>query len=108
MTIGVSRDSSGDRLALASSKLTTQKTSNASGLDCLPDLELDLNIPATRDQSWDKAVPRTVSLLVPGVDMDTPTDMEGQPNVVTKKEEVLRDLEDKNIRLEKLKVCLVN
>merc|ERR1719336_2915376 len=102
-SVGVSRDSSGDRLALASSKLTTQKTSNASGLDCLPDLELDLNIPATRDQSWDKAVPRTVSLLVPGVDMDTPTDMEGQPNVVTKKEEVLRDLEDKKHQIREAK-----
>ena len=106
MTIGVSRDSSGDRLALASSKLTTQKTSNASGLDCLPDLELDLNIPATRDQSWDKAVPRTVSLLVPGVDMDTPTDMVGQPNVVTKKEEVLRDLEDKKHQIREAKGLL--
>jgi len=107
-SVGVSRDSSGDRLALASSKLTTQKTSNASGLDCLPDLELDLNIPATRDQSWDKAVPRTVSLLVPGVDMDTPTDMEGQPNVVTKKEEVLRDLEDKKHQIREAKAWIQN
>ena len=102
MTIGVSRDSSGDRLALASSKLTTQKTSNASGLDCLPDLELDLNIPV-RDQSRDRAVHRTVSLLVSGVDMDTPADLEPQVDVVAKREEVLREIEEKKLQIREAK-----
>ena len=104
----MSRDSSGDRLTLASSKLTTQRISAASGLDCLPDLELDINIPATRDQSGDRAMQRTVSLLVSGVDMDTPAEMEGQPDVVTKREEVLRELEDKKHQIREAKGLLDN
>ena len=76
--------------------------SAASGVSGLPDLELDLNIPV-RDQSGDRAVHRTVSLLVSGVDMDTPADLEPQVDVVAKREEVLREIEEKKLQIREAK-----
>ena len=80
--------------------------SAASGVSGLPDLELDLNIPAVRDQSGDRAVHRTVSLLVSGVDMDTPADLEPQLDVVAKREEVLREIEEKKLQIREAKGSL--
>ena len=80
--------------------------SAASGVSGLPDLELDLNIPV-RDQSGDRAVHRTVSLLVSGVDMDTPADLEPQVDVVAKREEVLREIEEKKLQIREAKGSLM-
>ena len=80
--------------------------SAASGVSGLPDLELDLNIPAVRDQSGDRAVHRTVSLLVSGVDMDTPADLEPQLDVVAKRDEVLREIEEKKLQIREAKGSL--
>ena len=77
--------------------------SAASGVSGLPDLELDLNIPAVRDQSGDRAVHRTLSLLVSGVDMDTPVGLEPQLDVVAKREEVLREIEEKKLQIREAK-----
>ena len=76
--------------------------SAASGVSGLPDLELDLNIPV-RDQCGDRAVHRTVSLLVSGVDMDTPAELEPQVDVVAKREEVLREIEEKKLQIREAK-----
>ena len=81
--------------------------SAASGVSGLPDLELDLNIPAVRDQSGDRAVHRTVSLLVSGVDMDTPADLEPQLDVLAKREEVLREIEEKKLQIREAKGSLL-
>ena len=80
--------------------------SAASGVSGLPDLELDLNIPAVRDQSGDRAVHRTVSLLVSGVDMDTPADLEPQLDVVAKRDDVLREIEEKKLQIREAKGSL--
>ena len=77
--------------------------SAASGVSGLPDLELDLDIPAVRDQSGDRAVHRTLSLLVSGVDMDTPVGLEPQLDVVAKREEVLREIEEKKLQIREAK-----
>lgn len=103
---GLSRDPSGDRLTLARSgqiPRSESRMSAASGVSGLPDLELDLNIPAVRDMSGDRAVHRTVSLLVSGVDMDTPADLEPQLDVVAKREEVLREIEEKKLQIREAK-----
>ena len=107
---GLSRDPSGDRLTLARSgqmPRSESRMSAASGVSGLPDLELDLNIPAVRDQSGDRAVHRTVSLLVTGVDMDTPADLEPQLDVVAKREEVLREIEEKKLQIREAKGSLL-
>merc|ERR1719150_3400220 len=109
--LGLSRDPSGDRLTLARSgqlQRSESRMSAASGVSGLPDLELDLNIPAVRDQSGDRAVHRTVSLLVSGVDMDTPADLEPQLGVVAKREEVLREIEEKKLQIREAKAWIQN
>ena len=60
-----------------------------------------------RDQSGDRAVHRTVSLLVSGVDMDTPADLEPQLDVVAKREEVLREIEEKKLQIREAKGSLL-
>merc|ERR1712029_812216 len=73
-SLGVSRDTSGDRLALAgkhqslngSRDLYGRSDSRMSGASAsgLPDLEFDDTVPDARDQSGDRGVQRTTSLLV--------------------------------------------
>ena len=103
----MSRDPSGDRLALAkqSALRSESRTSAASGLDCLPDLEVDVNIPA-REESGERPVHRTVSLLVAGVHMDTPSAEECPVDVVTKREGVLREMEEKKLQIREAKGLL--
>jgi len=96
--MGLSRDPSGDRLAL-SSKISRQssrevmrsdsRVSNYSG--GLPDLEVDETVQLAPDEE-EKAVQRTVSLLVSGVDMDRPSHLEQQKDMKAMREEVLRDI----------------
>jgi len=109
--MGLSRDPSGDRLTLARSgqiPRSESRMSAASGVSGLPDLELDLDIPAVRDQSGDRAVHRTLSLLVSGVDMDTPVGLEPQLDVVAKREEVLREIEEKKLQIREAKAWIQN
>jgi len=97
--IGLSRDPSGDRLAL-SSKISRQSSkeqmrsdsrfSNYSG--GLPDLETDDTAVLAAAQDSEGGVQRTVSLLVSGVDMDRPADNEGQRDMKTRREEVLKEI----------------
>jgi len=97
--IGLSRDPSGDRLAL-SSKISRQSSkeqmrsdsrfSNYSG--GLPDLETDDTAVLPAAQDSEGGVQRTVSLLVSGVDMDRPADNEGQRDMKTRREEVLKEI----------------
>ena len=73
-----------------------------------PDLEVDHNIAVTRDLSGDRGVTRTTSLLVTGVDMDKPLDQsldnaQADKAVLAKREEVLRDLEDKKNQIKEAK-----
>jgi hypothetical protein len=97
--MGLSRDPSGDRLAV-SSKISRHSSkeqmrsdsrfSNYSG--GLPDLETDDTAVLSVVQDTDPGVHRTVSLLVSGVDMDMPADTEGQKDMRTRREEVLREI----------------
>jgi len=98
-TTGLSRDPSGDRLAvgtrisLQSSRdqmRSDSRVSNYSG--GLPDLEMDDNIALPASQENQPGVQRTVSLLVSGVDMDKPGETEGQKDMRTRREEVLREI----------------
>ena len=79
--------------------------SGASGGDwALPDLEVDHNITVVRDESGDRGVTRTTSLLVTGVDMDKPLDSAGADmDVLAKRDEVLRDLEEKKNQIKEAK-----
>ena len=78
--------------------------SGASGGDwALPDLEVDHDIAVTRDESGDRGVTRTTSLLVTGVDMDKPLDSApGDMDVLAKRDEVLRDLEEKKNQMSQM------
>ena len=114
----LSRDTSGDRLSLAAGAGGKQslfgsrdiqqqgrsdsRMSGASG--GLPDLELDHNIAVARDESGDRGVTRTTSLLVSGVDMDKPVlDPMAELDALAKREEVLKELEDKKNQIKEAK-----
>lgn len=115
----LSRDTSGDRLALAAGKHSLHgsrdiggsggrpesRMSGASAGDWgLPDLEVDHNIAVTRDESGDRGVTRTTSLLVTGVDMDKPLDSAvADMDVLAKRDEVLKDLEEKKNQIKEAK-----
>ena len=73
---------------------------SASGL---PDLEFDDTVPDARDQSGDRGVQRTTSLLVSGVDMDKPSDCQPDLDILAKREGVLRDIEDKKNQIREAK-----
>ena len=73
---------------------------SASGL---PDLEFDDTVPDARDQSGDRGVQRTTSLLVSGVDMDKPSDCQPDLDVLAKREGVLREMEDKKNQIREAK-----
>ena len=115
----LSRDTSGDRLSLAAGAgggkqslfgsrdiqqqgRSDSRMSGASG--GLPDLELDHNIAVARDESGDRGVTRTTSLLVSGVDMDKPVlDPMAELDALAKREEVLKELEDKKNQIKEAK-----
>ena len=73
---------------------------SASGL---PDLEFDDTVPDARDQSGDRGVQRTTSLLVSGVDMDKPSDCQPDLDILAKREGVLREIEDKKNQIREAK-----
>jgi len=120
----LSRDTSGDRLSLAAGAgggkqslfgsrdiqqqgRSDSRMSGASG--GLPDLELDHNIAVARDESGDRGVTRTTSLLVSGVDMDKPVlDPMAELDALAKREEVLKELEDKKNQIKEAKAWLQN
>jgi len=102
---GVSRDPSGDRLALATKQ---RRLSAGSGVSGLPDLELDTNIPG-REQSGDRsAVHRTVSLLLTETDIHSQPAMEGQLDMVAKRDDVLREIEEKKLQIREAKAWIQN
>jgi len=114
---GISRDTSGDRLGLASSSKqflgsrdvhirSDSRMSGASG--GLPDLEYDENFVISRNQSGDRGVQRTTSLLDGTIKTET-TGVGGSENdVLAKKEAVLRDLEDKKSQIKEAKAWIQN
>jgi len=117
-SLGVSRDTSGDRLALAgkhqslngSRDLYGRSDSRMSGASAsgLPDLEFDDTVPDARDQSGDRGVQRTTSLLVSGVDMDKPSDCQPDLDILAKREGVLREIEDKKNQIREAKAWIQN
>merc|ERR1719461_2303522 len=117
-SLGVSRDTSGDRLALAgkhqslngSRDLYGRSDSRMSGASAsgLPDLEFDDTVPDARDQSGDRGVQRTTSLLVSGVDMDKPSDCQPDLDILAKREGVLKEIEDKKNQIREAKAWIQN